>query len=133
MTVDEMLGVYNRALAAFEAGDYEGFLDTVDPRVAFITIPEWPDGGTFDGPEATWRFLEGFKAVFAAGAFEVIDPVAVTDSILVHDMRRLTSGGQSGAAVEWHYGVATEFRAGRIIRTQYFVTRQDALAAARDG
>ncbi|MGH2838727.1 MAG: nuclear transport factor 2 family protein [Thermoleophilaceae bacterium] len=133
MTVEEMLALYNGALAAFEAGDYDGFVDTVDPRLVFITVPEWPDGGTFEGPEATWRFLEDFKAVFAAGAFEIIEPVAVTDSILVHDMRRLTSGGQSGAAVEWHYTVVTTFRSGRMIRTEYFDTRQEALAAARGG
>ena len=133
MTVEEMVAIYGRSLAAYEAGDYEAFLDAVDPRLTFITIPEWPDGGTFEGPDATWRFLQDFRAVFAAGAFEIIDPLAVTDSILVHDMRRLTSGGQSGAAVEWHYTVATEFRSGRIIRTEYFETRQEALASAERG
>ena len=66
-------------------------------------------------------------------AFEIIDPVAATDTILIHDMRRLTSGGQSGATVEWHYTVATEFRSGRIIRTEYFDTRQEALASAKGG
>jgi hypothetical protein len=71
--------------------------------------------------------------VFAAGAFEIIDPLAVTDSILVHDMRRLTSGGKSGAAVEWHYAVATTFRNRRIIRTEYFDTRQEALASVDHG
>jgi ketosteroid isomerase-like protein len=133
MTVDEMLGIYQDALFAFEAGDYEGFLDTCDPHLVFITVPEWPDGGTFEGPEATWAFLTEFKAVFAAGAFEIIDPVAATDAVLVHDMRRLTSGGQSGASVEWHYSVLTSFRNGRILRTEYFDTRQEALAAAGDG
>jgi ketosteroid isomerase-like protein len=133
MTVEEMLGIYQDALDAFEVGAYEAFLDTMDPRVTFITVPEWPDGGTFEGPEATWRFLEDFKAVFAAGAFEIIDPLAVTDSILVHDMRRLTSGGKSGAAVEWHYAVATTFRNRRIIRTEYFDTRQEALASVDHG
>ena len=133
MTVEEMLGIYQRALEAFEAGDYNGFLDTADPRLTFVTVPEWPDGGTFEGPEATWAFLEGFKEVFRAGAMEVFDPVAATESTLVHDMRRMTSGGQSGASVEWHYTVLTRFRNGRIIRTEFFDTRQDALAAARDG
>jgi len=133
MTVEEMLEVYGASLLGYEAGDYEAFLDTVDPRMTFITVPEWPDGGTFEGPEAAWRFLEGFRAVFAAGEFEILEPVAATDSILVHEMRRLTSGGHSGASVEWHYAVATEFRNGRIIRTEYFDTRQEALAAARGG
>jgi ketosteroid isomerase-like protein len=133
MTVDEMLAIYRRALDAFEAGDYEAFLDAADSRLVFITVPEWPDGGAFEGPEATWRFLEAFKDVFRAGAFEVLDPVAATDSTLVHDMRRLTSGGKSGASVEWHYAVLTEFRNGRILRTEYFDTRQEALAAAGGG
>jgi ketosteroid isomerase-like protein len=133
MTVDEMLAIYQRSLEAFEAGDYEAFLDTTDPRLTFVTVPEWPDGGTFEGTEATWRFLQEFKAVFEAGAFEILEPVAATDSELVHEMRRLTSGGQSGASVEWHYAVLTGFRNGRIIRTEYFDTRQEALAAARAG
>jgi hypothetical protein len=48
-------------------------------------------------------------------------------------MRRLTSGGKSGAAVEWHYAVATTFRNRRIIRTEYFDTRQEALASVDHG
>jgi ketosteroid isomerase-like protein len=133
MMDEEMLTIYQHALAAFEADDYDAFLDTVDPRITIVTVPEWPDGGTFEGPETTWRFLQDFRAVFAAGTFEISDPVAVADSVLVHDMRRLTSGEQSGASVEWHYSAVTRFRAGRMIHTKYFDTRQEALAEARDG
>jgi len=133
MTLEEMLDVYRATLLASEGGDFDAFLDTVDPRLTFITVPEWPDGGTYEGPEAVWQFIEGFFDVFGAGAFEVLEPAAVGDSILVHDMRRLTSGGQSGASVEWHYAVMTEFRNGRILRTEYFDTRQEALDAARSG
>jgi hypothetical protein len=35
--------------------------------------------------------------------------------------------------VEWHYAVLTSFRNGRIFRTEYFDTRQEALAAASGG
>jgi hypothetical protein len=35
--------------------------------------------------------------------------------------------------VDWHYGALVCFRNGRILLIHYFDTREQALAAARDG
>ena len=133
MTVEEMLDIWQRALHALDNGDYEAWLDFVDPRLEFETVPDWPDGGVYRGPQATWEFMMEFVSVFSAGRFEVVDPVALDEDRIILSVRRLTAGDHSGASVEFEYTTVAEFRNGRLLSTRFHRTREEALAAARDG
>ena len=133
MTLEEMLDIWERAAAGLEATDYDAWLDAIDPRIEFITLEGWPDGGVYRGPEAVWDFLREFVSVFSAGRFEVLDPVPVDQDRLVLTVRRLTAGDQSGAQVEFTSHAFVTFRNGRLRAMSYYETREAALAAAGGG
>lgn len=131
MTTDEMLAVWERALAASDRGDREAFLDMADPEVELETIPDWPEADTFRGADSVWGFVMDFLSVFKVGAFETVDPVRIGEDSLVLTLRRITAGDQSGASVELSLGVVVRFRNGRVHLLRYFHTQEEALAAAR--
>jgi hypothetical protein len=132
MTLDEMLAIFDASLRAAAADDYDRSLDTVDPRVTLVTVPQWPDGGRAEGTEAVWRMsrrlIEGL-----GDAISLVDPEAVGPDTLVFEVGGRLQPVESQAGLNWHYGALVRFRNARILLIHYFDTREEALAAARDG
>jgi ketosteroid isomerase-like protein len=125
----ENMEVARRALEAIARRDRTAFLAVHDEDFELVPIRNWPEPGV-RGNEAAWeRYLKTFSAFerFPIEDGEIIDPRA--DKVLLH-YRFDLSGRGSGAGVEFAYWNVVTVRQGRILRSQWFEDRAEAVEAA---
>jgi len=116
----------------------DGFLDVwlhefFDPEIEWHDVPTLPNAGVHRGREALRRHLADYLEAWADSTFEVEDIRAVGDRVVVRG-RYGGVGRQSGAEVAGGLslpatGAVYDFRAGRILRVQQFLTHAEALEA----
>jgi ketosteroid isomerase-like protein len=125
----ETIAMLWRAQVAYNEGDWDGALATMDPNVVFDLTRVAPDGEVYEGYEgvkAFWRMLRDVFGDFRTDPEEVIDG---GDRLFVL-MHLHGSGMASGAGGEdFLYQVVT-LRQGRAVRVDFFRNRDEALQAA---
>ena len=125
----ENLVTLARAQAAYNRGDWDAALATVDPNVVFDLTRVAPDGQIYEGHEgvkAFWRMLRDVFGDFRTDPEEVIDGGDKLFSL----MHLRGSGKASGAESEdFLYQVVT-LRQGRAVRVDFFRDRDEALSYA---
>ena len=117
------------ALEALRRRDRTTWLAVHDEDFEVVPIPDFLEAGV-RGPEAAWDFyLRGFEAFeeVPVDDAEIVD--AGADKVLIHQ-RYDVRGRESGADVEFNYWLVFTVRQGRIVRTQWFADRVEALEAA---
>jgi hypothetical protein len=121
------------AVEAFQRGDIDVFLATLDPGVEIFSTPELPNPGTFVGREGwvewssewfeAWETFEvepeGFEPV---GRHHVLIPV-----------RQRGKGKGSGVEVDMRAWYMVEYQRGLATRFHLYANREQALEAAREG
>ncbi len=126
----ENVELMHRSLEYFDRRDKPAWLALRDPDSEVFTDGNFPEGGAIRGREAAWVFYikttEAFDPVEYADAGIV---EAGTDKVLVHQ-RNQVRGKANGVEVELDYWVVVTFRAGLILRDQWFSDRAEALEAA---
>jgi ketosteroid isomerase-like protein len=118
-----------RAQAAYNRGDWDTALATMDQSVVFDLTRVAPDGQIYEGHEGVKAFWQMLRDVF--GDFRT-DPEEVIDGgdKLFARMHLRGSGQASGAAGEdFLYQVVT-LRRSRAVRVDFFRDRGEALRAA---
>jgi ketosteroid isomerase-like protein len=114
--------------------DLDHFLDEFyDPEIEFHDVPTLPNAGVHFGREAFRRHVAGYLEAWAESSYEIEDIRSVGDRVVVRG-RWGGVGRQSGAHVTGDLslpatGAVYDFRAGRILRVQQFVTHAEALEA----
>ena len=118
-----------QALEALERRDRTTWLAVHGDDFELVPIRDFPEAGV-RGPEAAWDFnLEAFEAFerVPIDDAELVD--AGADKVLAHPQYDVRGRG-SGANVEFDYWLVFTVRQGKILRTQWFEDRVDALEAA---
>jgi ketosteroid isomerase-like protein len=126
----ENVKVVRRTYDAFSRGDRAAWLAFRDQDCEMVPIGDWPDARAIRGREAVWDFYRDVAQTlgFAMAAYaEFVD--AGADKVLAHQ-RHEAHGQRSGAEVEVDYWLVITFREGRIVRDEWFSTRDAALEAA---
>src|SRR5262245_35686535 len=127
---EENVEVARRAVEALRRRDRTAFLAVYDQDFEVVPVRDWPEPGV-RGAEAAWDFYmdawDAFKQ-FPVDDVEVVD--AGADKVLLH-YRLDLSGRGSGAGVEFEYWNVATIRQGKVLRTEWFADRGDALEAAR--
>jgi ketosteroid isomerase-like protein len=127
---EENLETFRRSLDAFDRRDKTSWLEARDRDYEVVTSNEWPEGDV-RGRDAAWDFYVTVADTFERRPFsddiEVMD--GGPDKVLVHQ-RNDVRGGESGVNVEIDYWVVISFRNGKMIRDQWFESRDEALEAA---
>jgi ketosteroid isomerase-like protein len=125
----ETLATLARAQAAYNRGDWDSALATMDPSVVFDLTRVAPDGEIYHGHEGVktfWRMLRDVFGDFRTDPEEVIDG----GDKLFALMHLRGSGKTSGAgADDFLYQVVT-LRQGRAVRVDFFRDRAEALRYA---
>jgi ketosteroid isomerase-like protein len=125
----ETIAMLWRAQVAYNEGDWNAALATMDPNVVFDLTRVAPDGEVYEGYEgvkAFWRMLRDVFGDFRTDPEEVIDG----GDRLFAVMHLHGSGMASGAGGEdFLYQVVT-LRQGRAVRVDFFRNRDEALQAA---
>jgi ketosteroid isomerase-like protein len=113
---------------AFARGDIEAWDSLVDQDVEFIPEADWPEA-EIRGKDAVRDFLVTVEEPWEPGAYEV-DEITESGDQVVGRMTRTLRGKASGIQVDYDYWIVATFRKGKLLRTQWFSDRRQALEAA---
>jgi ketosteroid isomerase-like protein len=126
----ENLETFRDSLEAFDRRDKASWLEARDRHYEVVTSKHWPEGDV-RGRDAAWDFYVTIADTFERQPFtddiEVID--AGPHNVLVHQ-RNDVRGDESNVNVEIDYWIVVSFRDGKMIRDQWFESRDEALEAA---
>ncbi len=115
---------------AYKRGDKRAWTNLMDPELETVPVPVWPEPGPFIGPDAAWDFYKQFEEMLSTSeAYKITELIDAGDRLFVCQqapMRGRASAAEVGFKL---WGVHT-FCDGRVIRTQWFTERSEALKAA---
>jgi ketosteroid isomerase-like protein len=126
----ENVETLRRGLEAFNRRDKAAWIAICDSEVENRPPREWPENAPIRGPESIWDFYVEAVQAWDEGSFEwgeLLD--AGTDKIVANQLREMR-GKASGASVAWSYWVLFTFRNGKVLRSEWYADRAEALEAA---
>jgi ketosteroid isomerase-like protein len=124
--VDTVREIYER----WGRGDFRAGTDLYDPHVVLVLRPEFPEAGTYMGPEEIRRYMrEDFLADFERPVIVGEEFIDAGDTVVVRVDQRAV-GPESRAPVSMSYYQLWTFRGEAVVRIESVKTREDALAAA---
>ena len=121
----------HQGLDAFNRRDRDALLAICDPECENLPPREWPENAPIRGAAAIWDYVEAVKT-WEDGSFEwgeLIDEG--TDKIVVNQ-RRETPGKASGMGVGGATRSYSLSATGKVVCSESFATRAEALEAAGD-
>jgi ketosteroid isomerase-like protein len=115
--------------SVYEAGDagFDALLDIASDDVVWVSDPTMPAGGTFEGKEATRRYLDAL-GVFKQEALDVERVIDLGDRVL--GITTIRAKPPDGPSVEWLWCQLVTFRDGLVTEIRNFLDRESALEAA---
>jgi ketosteroid isomerase-like protein len=118
-------------LAAYNRRDFEAAVESFDPEIEWV-LPERQSSDSCRGPDEIKQFWEGLDAIFDELRLDPQEHVDAGDRIATRLLYYLLGKG-SGVEFEGElYHQVTTFRAGRIVRIEYFAQWPEALEAATE-
>ena len=122
--VNVVRGIYER----WAEGDFRAGANLWDPVTVFIQRPEFPDAGTYIGPEGVARYMRGLLESWTKLTVTADEIIEAGDSVIVAVTQRGVGVG-SGAVTELRYFHVWTFRGSKVVRWEDFREREEALAA----
>lgn len=125
----ENIDIVRAFIAAYNRRDYEAAVESFDPEIEWV-LPERQSSDSCQGPNEVKRFWEGLDNTFEELRLDPQEFVVAGDRVATR-LRYYGRGRESGLKIETelYHQVAT-FRAGRMVRIQYFAGWSEALEAA---
>jgi ketosteroid isomerase-like protein len=118
-----------RVYESWGRGDFAGTTGVLDEHVLMVVRPEFPDTGTYLGPEAIAEYTRGFLEPWSEITIRAEEIIPAGDSVVVAVLQR-GEGDASGAVTEFRYFHLWTFRGGKAIRLEMIRERDEALEAA---
>ncbi len=125
----ENLDLVREGLDAWRRGDVGRALEFAHPEIVCRRVPPLPDPQTYHGTEGLLQMYADWSADFEEFEMEPLEYVEIGDWVLV-DMIQRGTGRASGATVVGRFWMAYEISAGKAIRQDAYLTKQQALEAA---
>jgi ketosteroid isomerase-like protein len=117
-------------IAAYNRRDFDAAVEFFDPEIEWV-LPELQRADSCRGPDEVRRFWEGLDETFDELRLDPQESVDAGDRVAVR-LRYYGRGKGSGAEIEAElYHQVTTFRAGKMVRIEYFTDWAEALEAAR--
>lgn len=116
-------------ISAYNRRDFDAAVESFDPEIDWV-LPARQRSDSCRGPDEVKRFWEGLDETFDEVRLEPQEFIDAGDQVATR-LRYYVRGKGSGLEVEGllYHQVAT-FRAGRIVRIEYFSEWPEALEAA---
>jgi ketosteroid isomerase-like protein len=116
-------------IAAYNRRDFDAAVESFDPEVEWV-LPDRQSSDSCRGPEEVKRFWRGLDETFDELRLEPQEFIDGGDHVATR-LRHYGKGKRSGVEIdeEMYHQVAT-FRAGRMVRIEYFGEWSEALEAA---
>jgi ketosteroid isomerase-like protein len=122
--VDVIRAVYER----WAEGDFTAGFELYDPHVVLIQGPEFPEAGTYLGPQAITGYMRHFLSSWERITIAAEEIIEAGDSVVVKVLQR-GSGTGSGAVTELPYFHVWTFRGDKVVRWENFRERARAMEA----
>jgi len=124
----ENVDLYRQGIDAFNRRDLEGFLALADPDVVGVSRVLAIEGGSYqghDGAREWWKTLLDVLPDFEIEVLSVRGAGERTDAAL-----RNRAHGEGGTALEELVWQVAEWRNGRVVRWEIYMSEEEALEAA---
>jgi ketosteroid isomerase-like protein len=125
----ENVEIFRRAQEAYNEGDWDAVLATMDPNVVFDSTRAGPDGEVYRGHEGAKRFWRMLRDVFGSLRNEPEEIIDNGDRLFTR-IRQRSTGRASGAMTEDVIYQIITLNEGKAIRVVFFRERAEALEAA---
>ena len=126
----ENVETYRQAVDAFNRRDRVAWSVVGDPAVVNIPPREWPESRRATGLDAVWDQLVANMDAWEEQQLQIVEVVDAGSEKIGAQIRSEVTGKSSGAAIAWTYWHVVTFRDGKIVRSEWFADRVDALEAA---
>jgi ketosteroid isomerase-like protein len=129
---EENVETLRRALDAFNERDKDSWMEACDPEAKNFPPRDWPENAPIHGAAAIWDFYVAAITAWDGAEFswgEFIHGGSEGEAVVANQRAELR-GKSSGADVLWSYWVVFMFRGGRVVRSEWFAERDEALEAA---
>jgi ketosteroid isomerase-like protein len=127
---DENVAAVRAALALFQSGDIDGFLEFLDPDIEVFSTPELANPTHARGREAWLRWAGDWLEVWETFEIEAESIEAVGEHHVILDLRQHGKGKGSGVEVELRVYYMFELHDGVATRYHLYPDREQAEAAA---
>jgi len=117
-----------RVYDAFNSGDWDAFVELIDPDVEFTSLLLEAEGGTYRGHRELRAYFESLRGVFGDWRSEI---VAMRDfgETLVIQSRATGTGEASGLELEQEFWQAARVGNGKVVWWKFCRTEDEALEA----
>jgi uncharacterized protein len=111
-------------------GDFRAGVELYDPGIELVLRPEFPESGTYRGPEQIARYMrEDFLSDLEHARIAGEEFVDAGDRVVVR-VHQEGTGPESGLTVGMRYYQVWTFRGDVVVRIESIRERADALEAA---
>ena len=111
--VEAIRGVYE----LWGEGDFRGGVDLFDPEVEFVLAAEFPDTGTYRGPQGIAGYMRHFLEPWERITIAAEELTDAGDAVIASVLQAGVGAG-SGIPTEFRYFQTWTFRDGRVIRLE---------------
>ena len=111
--VEAVRSIYQR----WAEGDMRGGTELFDPEIEFVLSREFPDTGTYRGPEAISRYMRQFLEPWERLTIAAEELTDAGDQVIAAVLQSGVGVG-SGAPVDVRYWQVWTFREGRVVRLE---------------
>ena len=125
----ENVEIVRRIFDGWATGDFGAGLTDLDPGVVFVVRRPFPEPVETVGPNGIREYMRGFLDNWETYAVEARGLQAVGDTVLA-DAVQHGEGKASRIAMKQPFFMVFTFRAGKIVRMESILNRDDALKAA---
>jgi ketosteroid isomerase-like protein len=126
----ENVAIVRRLYESWGRGEFGTELtDLVDPYAVFAVRPQFPEFGTFVGPDGIEKFMRRFLEQWERLTIEAPKLESVGETVFAHVVQR-GKGRASGIEGDNTYFMLFTFRAGRVIRIDAVMDEAEAREAA---
>lgn len=127
---EQRIATLRLAYDAFNRGDMEVAVSSLDSKVEWTEPAEFPGGGTYLGPEAVKRYLTQSRAAWAECRSEPEQLIPIGDRVVVYVHARVRAKNSD----TWQEVLLADvytFHDDRVVQMRAFADRQDALRWAQ--
>ena len=124
--VNQAIAALRDAYAAFNRGDMDAAVASLDENIEWIEPKEFPGGGAYQGRESAKRYLTQSRAAWAEVTSEPEQFIPAGDRIVVLVHARVRAKGSN----EWQdvrLADVYTFRDGKAIQMRAFADRDEAM------
>jgi len=128
--VNQAIAALRDAYAAFNRGDMDAAVASLDENIEWIEPQEFPGGGTYQGRESAKRYLAQSRAAWAEVTSEPEQFIPAGNRIVVLVHARVRARDRAKGSNEWQdvrLADVYTFRDGKAIQMRAFADRDEAL------